>query len=272
MRGQGDRMQRLWEQLPSGGLRELLHRLRPASRADFLTELHDSGPAATLGSPKGLRAGWAYLGQEWPDTVNAVAQPESLPSVVERRTRQRVSPVAPWATSATAGLGSVVVVAGNNAAWLEGLGVVGVVALTGGIAAALWRPRTRRADRTHRVQGAEALCGRAETVAADLTRNGADGALLRTSDRLLAEVHGTARTLERVEEEARASGLLGKDGRVRQEPDSPGAQRLADELLHLRAEALHDVLRLQVLAQQQAAQLRIEDRATYRQLLDDLDD
>jgi len=257
-------------QVSEAGLGDLVQRFRPVSRTDFLRDLHQRGTAAALGSTRGLRVAWTHLAAGWLETVDAVANPSTLPEVVERRSRQRVSPLAPWTTSAVAGVGSVAVVAGDNAGWVEGLGVAGVVGIVGAAAAVVWRPRVRRSDRRHRVSGAEALTARADVLAADVARATLDPRALGTADRLLLEIHGAARSLDALQAEGRRVGMLRADGSLEHEPRNPAEQELAGELLEVRAELLHDVLDLQVLAQQHAARSRHEDRATYRQVHDDL--
>ncbi len=265
-----DAVHRLWGQVSEGGLGELVQRFKPASRADFLAELHRLGSAATLGTARGLRLAWTHVGVGWHDTVNAVANPSTLPEVVERHSRQRVNPIAPWVTSATAGTGSALVVAGDNAAWVETLGVAGVIGVVGAVAAVAWRPRVRRSDRRYRVTGTDALTARADVLAADMARATMDPEALAATDRLLLEIHGGARNLERLEAEGLRVGLLQDDRSVAHEPRNPAEQELSGELLQVRAELLHDVIDLQMLAQRHGARSRVEDRETYREVSDHL--
>lgn len=266
----GKTFQRWWTQVNESGVGDFMQRLRPMARPDFLAELHQRGTDATLATSRGEKAAWTHLGAGWLETVDAVATPETLPVVVERRTRHRVSPFAPWATSAVAGVGSVVVVAGDNQVWVESLGVAGVIGIVGVCAAALWRPRVRRSDRRYRVAGAEALSARADVLSGDLIRATTDPEAFGRADRLLVEIQGASRTLEALEGEAQRVGLLQADGSAQHEPRNPVEQELAGELLAVRAELLHDVMHLQTLAQHHAARSRSEDRATYRQVNDDL--
>lgn len=269
-RRRGKTFQRLWTQVNGSGVGDFVQRLRPMARPDFLSELHQRGADAILSNSRSAKAAWTHLGTGWLETVDAVATPETLPAVVERRTRLRVNPLAPWATSVVAGLGTVVVVAGNNAAWVEGLGVAGVIGIVGACAATIWRPRVRRRDRRYRVTGTQALTARADVLSGDLIRATSDPHAFGTADRLLVEIQGASRTLEALEIEARRVGLLHEDGHAEHEPRNPAEQDLADELLGMRAELLHDVMHLQALTQHHASRSRSQDRDTYRQVNDDL--
>lgn len=266
----GKTLRRLWAQVNESGVGDLVQRLRPMTRAEFLAELHERGSDATLATSRGAKAAWIHLGAEWLDTVNAVATPDTLPEVVQRRTRHRVNPLAPWATSAVAGLGSAIVVAGNNEPWVESLGVAGVIGVVGAGAAALWRPRVRRSDRRFRVTGTAALTARADALSGDLIRATSDPEAFNAADRLLLEIQGASRTLEALEIEAQRVGLIHPRGRAEHEPRNPAEQELCDELLSVRAELLHDVMHFQALAQRHASLSRSEDRATYRRVNDDL--
>lgn len=265
-----DAFQRVWSQVSNSGVGDLVQRFRPVSRPDFLADLLARGTQEVLADKRGVKTAWQHLALGWQETVTAVAAPSTLPEVVERRNRQRVNPLAPWTTSATAGLGSVAVVAGDNEAWVEVLGVAGVIGIVGLVAAVLWRPRVRRVDRRFRVSGAAALTARADVLAGEVAHASLDPAMLQETDRVLVEITGGARALEELESEARRIGLLHADGSVLREPGIPAEQQVTTELLHVRGELLHDVLHLQALAQQLASRSRWEDRATYREVNGDL--
>ena len=142
--------------------------------------------------------------------------------------------------------------------------------MVGGVATVAWRPRVRRRDRRYRVTGAAALIARAGVLTADVARVTTSRDAVAEADRLLLEVQGGARSLETLQAEAARCGLLGAEDRVEREPRNPAEQDLAAELMRVRAELLHDVLCLQVLAQRHGARSRDEDRALYREVNDAL--
>lgn len=256
--------------LIEGGNR--LIRRRPGDLAGFLVSLDSAEADQVLASTEGQRDAWAHLGANWAATVTVLAQPETLPAVVERRTRLRVHPAAPWLTAAVAAAGGGAVVAGSAPGPLEVVGVGGVAVVTALGAGQLWRPRASRSDRTFTVSGAEALAARGQALVARLSTTDPDA--LRDSRRLHALVVGGAEDVQAAEDGARAAGLL-DDSRqlIAPTPLTPAHRALVDEVLLQRAELVQSLLQLQHLVLRLDEQDRHSRRSAYRRLLDDpLDD
>ncbi|MDT0203589.1 hypothetical protein [Nocardioides sp. AE5] len=256
--------------LVEGGNRLL--RRRPVDLATFLANLERSGATTVLATADGQRDALAHLGLSWPETVTALARPETLPEVVERRSRVRVHPAAPWLTAGTAAIGTSAVLAGSGPLALEVLGVAGVGVATALGSGWLWRPRASRADRRFTVAGAPALAARAMALhSGALAVDAGDD---REIHRLLALVDAGAADVAATEAPASKAGLVQADGRlVPGEGHAPAHHALRDELLLQRAELVETLLRLQRLVQRTEQDERSSRRTAYRQLLDDpLDD
>ncbi len=236
---------------------------RRSDLATFLRALGATEPDDLLAQPAGrLDAHW-HLVSHWSATVDRVARPETLPEVMEHRTRVRLHPVAPWGTASMAAVGSSMVV---NAQWhtaWEVLGVAGVVAGTAWTSVALWRPRVRKQDRRFTLTGSRAVVARAEAVVADQGLL-ALGAGTSGIDEHLGLLVGSSRLLEQLEIEGTESGLLSPEGMLVREPQTPADHALLVELTDRRAELVHALVQLGDVGHQHRAEQREQERHAYR--------
>lgn len=262
--GAREHLRRALDVVQQSGLAEKVGLRRPTPLPAYLDQLLAAGPRSSGGSPD-PRDTHLHLGRQWVVTAAQVAQPDSLPEVVERRRRYRVNPAAPWSTAAVAAAGAGAVVAGPWPAAVEVLAVAGVAGLSALGSSWVWKPRVARRDRRHTVRGAAALAARADVIVASHSSLD-DG----TAQALLGRVHGAARAVEAVEAAARGLNLLDEAGNLAVEPQVPAQRQVVEEVLQERAELVHLVLSMQQTTQTLEARLRREDRASYQQLLDDL--
>lgn len=256
------------EVVRASGLAERLLRHRPRDLHEFLTALQGADPATLPGNPEFRRDALSHLGHRWSLTVQALARPETLPQVVEHRSRVRVHPVAPWVTAATAAGGSAAVVAGSAPGWLEGLGVAAVAGSTALASMVAWRPRTGRRDKRFAVTGTAALTARADSL---LARGcpAADRTEQAQLDRQVAVLHGAARTAEAVERVADEGGLL-EGGNLRPAPGTPAQSRLADDVVLSRARVVRCLLDLQESVRLVDARHRMLEDEEYARIVDRL--
>lgn len=252
--------------LIEGGNR--LIRRRPSDLGTFLAAL-DTAPAADLlTTTDGRRDAEAHLGTSWQATVTALARPDSLPQVVERRNRARVHPAAPWATAGVAAAGSGVLVAGSLAAPLEVLGVAGIAVVSALGAGWAWRPRPSRADRRHTLTGSEAMAARGQALLAAQTSP--DPEVHRATQRAHGLLLGHVDDVHVAERTATEAGLLDPDGHlIGQATLTPAHRAMIDDLLLQRAELAKALLALQHLGLRIDEDERRSRRDAYRRLLDD---
>lgn len=236
----------------------------------YLTALEQAGPAATLADPAGGVDSRLHLVEQWTETVEVLARPDTLPSVLRARSRLRVHPAAPWVTSATAAAGSVAVVAQDASPWVEAPGVLGVVAVTAGLSALVFRARPTRRDRRHRPAGTQAVIARAEALLAI----GGPAALTSSdpgaTDRVFGAMIGTVRVLEELEPELAGDGVLDEHGALVR-AETPADEQAVAELLEHRAALVHGLLVLGSRGQQDRSAQRREEATAYQSILDDLD-
>lgn len=249
-----------------------LIRRRPGDLAAFLLALDTNDVTSVLDTPEGHRDAVFHLGSCWQATVQVLVQPDTLPAVVERRSRVRVHPAAPWLTSGAAAAGSGVVVAGSAPAVLEVLAVGGVAVVTALGAGWAWRPRVSRTDRSFTVSGAEAIAARGQVLVSQQPTT--DPEVQRRTLHLHALVAGGAEDVVAAEEAALTAGLLDQQRNLVAPTQVPPAHRvLVDEVVRQRAELVQSLLELQHLVLRVDEQERRSRRTAYRRLLDDpLDD
>lgn len=259
----------LFGALLEGGSR--LIRRKPVDLSTFLAALDGVEPAALLTTADGRRDAHTHLLVTWEATVSAIARPETLPAVIERRSRTRVPPAAPWLSAGAAAAGSVAVVSGSQPVVVEGIAVVAVACATAVGSGWLWRPRTTRADRRFTVTGAPALTARARALAAQQSVGDPDA--LRATDRLLALAHGCAQDVEDSEAAARTAGLFDPGNQLNHNAQvSPAHRQLIDDMVLRRAELVRTVLHLQRAVLEVDEQDRRSRREEYRRIVDDLDE
>ncbi|QIX26744.1 hypothetical protein ncot_09110 [Nocardioides sp. JQ2195] len=247
-------------------------RRRPADLAAFLVALDTTDAAQVLGTAEGHRDAMAHLGAGWQSTVSVLAQPDTLPAVVEHRSRVRVHPAAPWLTAGVAAAGSGAVVAGAAPAAVEVIGVGAVAVVTAVAAGWGWRPRVSRKDRRFTVSGAQAIAARGQALVGQ--QPSTDPETQRATLRLHALVAGGAEDVRAAEDAAMAVGLLDEQRNLSGPSQVPPAHRaLVDEVLLQRAELVQSLLELQHLVLRVDEHERQSRRTAYRRLLDDpLDD
>ncbi|WP_067429860.1 hypothetical protein [Nocardioides jensenii] len=255
--------------LIEGGNR--LIRRRPGDLGTFLLALDGTEAGHLLASPEGRRDALVHLGTAWQATVTVLARPDTLPEVVEHRTRVRVHPAAPWLTAGVAAAGSGAVVAGSAPVALEALGAAAVAAVTALGAGWLWRPRPSRSDRRFVIGGAAALTARAQALVSRQTGHGSE---LRGAHRLLALIEGGSEEVAHAEHAAAEAGLMDESHQlVVGTAMPPSHHALVDDVLLQRAELVRSLLGLQQLVVRVDEDARRSRRDAYRRLLDDpLDD
>ncbi|KRF17148.1 hypothetical protein ASG90_07465 [Nocardioides sp. Soil797] len=256
--------------LVEGGNR--LIRRRPIDLTDFLVALDSTSANELLATPEGQRDATVHLGTTWQETARVLAQPDTLPEVVEHRNRVRVHPAAPWLTAGVAAAGSGIVVAGSAPAAVEVFAVGGVAVVTALGAGWSWRPRVSRTDRSFTVSGAAAIAARAQVLVGQQTST--DPECQRSVLRLHALVAGGAEDVRAAEDAARTAGLLDDHNTlVGPAQASPAHRALVDEVVLQRAELVQSLFALQRLVLRVDEQERRSRRTAYRRLLDDpLDD
>lgn len=253
------------------GMIERLRRRRPAALPEFLEALLELGPDAVLAHPAGRDDATLHLGRQWSTTTEVLAHPASLPAVVARREKVRVHPAAAYTTAATASGGSVFVVAGGAPLVLEAIAVVGVVGVTGLVSAWAWRPRASRKDRSFTVAGAAALTARSEALLVHQSTLLVHPDATRAAERQLAVVHGLALAVESAEAVAASGSLIDSRGDLLGDAETPAQRAQIAELITHRTRLVHALLRQQNDTQREEAAHRVEQQATYQQVVDDHD-
>lgn len=258
-----------WTMLLDSGVLDRLRRRRPAALPDFLEALVRLGPDAVLDHPAGAGDALFHLGQHWASTAETLAQPTTLPAVVERRERLRVHPAAAYATAGVSAAGSAAIVAGSAPMALEVIAVVGVVGATGLISAWAWRPHARRRDRSFTLAGVAALTARSQALLVQQSSLLVQPEAMLAAERQLAVIQGLALTVESAEAVADNSRLIDAGGDLVAEPTTPAERAMVVELVGHRTRLVHALLCHQSQAHRDQAAQRVEQHATYQQIIDD---
>ncbi|MFS3129120.1 hypothetical protein ACLM5J_12035 [Nocardioides sp. Bht2] len=258
-----------WTMLLDSGLLDRVRRRRPAPLPEFLEALVEIGPDAVLDDPSGVGDALLHLGRQWATTTETLAQPATLPAVVERRERLRVHPVATYATAGTSAAGTAVVVAGSAPIALEAIAVVGIVGATGLLSGWAWRPHARRRDRSFTVGGVAALTARSQALLVQQSSLLVQPDAMLAAERHLAVIQGLALTVESAEAVADTSRLIDAHGNLIAEPATPAERAMVIELVAHRTRLVHALLCQQSQAHRDQAAQRVEQHATYQQVIDD---